>query len=81
MSILNTGKRGVLCAGRFETGNANYWEVRREEIRGSRRWIVYRTANAVMQMGEFDTPEGAYDLFFEHVPNLGENFGGRSEED
>jgi hypothetical protein len=64
---MGTGKRGVLCAGSFERGNGTYWEVRREEARGKRTWILYRISVAVTEMGEYATPDEAYAEYFKRL--------------
>lgn len=64
---MGTEKLGTLCAGQFERGNATYWEVRRNAVKGVRTWLVYRTSVAVTLIGEYPTPDAAYEEYFKHV--------------
>jgi len=59
-----TLKIGKLITGQFEPGNAIYWEIRRHQ--GT--YLVYRSANAVTEMGRFSTAAEAYELLHRHVP-------------
>lgn len=69
-------KRGALCAGSFEPGNAIYWEVRREGAPcgtgpAKRVWLLYRTSVACMLMGEYEDAGAAYNEWFKHVEHSG----------
>lgn len=77
---MGTGKRGTLLFGSFERGNCIYWEVRREETRGKRTYLVYRTSIAVTLMREYATSEEAYAEVMPRVdytgPTLESSLGG-----